>query len=168
MRRWHTLALAAASALILTHGAAQAAAFKSVDECKAGRRVADSQEKAGAVLGITQGTMCTVRLDADGGDHYYLFWMLHAAGGSAETDAKLVAGKYECFSFSGGRSNYDFVDIVLTSPTTYRSGRANGRLHVMPKTRQIVFETGPFAGKPAKLLDGPSIGFSATTCQLAK
>jgi len=32
----------------------------------------------------------------------------------------------------------------------------------------ITFQNGPLAGKPGKLIDGPSIQLGATTCQLAK
>ena len=161
-------AVAAAGLALLPASAARAAAFKSVNECTPGRHVAGSDHAPGRVVKITQGTMCEVTLDGSGDTHYYIFWMLHDAGGSAETDDRLVAGKYECFSFSSGHANYDFMDIIVTSATTYRSGGATYSMSVNPQTRAIVFRNGPFAGRPAKLIDGPSIQFSATTCQLAK
>lgn len=147
---------------------AQAESFKSVNECKPGRHVAGKDNLPGKVVGITQGTNCEVRLDSNGETHYYIFWMLHDAGGSAETNDKLAAGKYQCFSLSSGHANYDFMDIILTSPTSYRSGGGNYSLRVDARSRQITFVNGPLAGRPAKLLDGPSIGFGGTTCQLAK
>jgi len=110
-----------------------------------------------------------VRLD-DGTEAYYLFWMLHYAGTSAETNDKLVPGVYKCYA--GG--NYTFMDLVVTGPNTYTSAGESGRYHVMP-TRDIVFESGSLAKYRAHLLDGPSIGlnsngdsFYGTTCDLDK
>jgi hypothetical protein len=147
--------------------AAQAAPFKSAGECVVGRHVADGSNKSGVVLSINQGTMCHVKLDS-GGDSYYLFWMLHAAGGSGESDAKLRPGAYKCYNYSGGHLNYTFMDIQITGANSYRSGGQSFRFHEIPQTRQLVFENGPLAGRPAKVGDGPSIVIGATTCDLDK
>ena len=168
MRAFLIASLFASGALLAAPQMAKADTFKSVNECTPGRHVADKDDVRGTVVRIAQGTMCDVRLDGSGSTTYYIFWMLHDAGGSAETNDHLVAGKYECFSFSDGHANYDFMDIILTSPTTYRSGGGNYSLHVDAQSRRITFLNGPLAGRPAKLMDGPSIGFSGTTCQLAK
>ena len=162
------LAAIAATASLSAFSVAHAESFKSVNDCKPGRHVAGKDNLPGKVVRITQGVDCEVVLDGSGKTTYYIFWMLHDAGGSAETNDKLVAGKYECFSLSDGHANYDFMDIVLASPTSYRSGGGTYGLRVNAQSRQITFLNGPLAGRPAKLLDGPSIGFSGTTCQLAK
>lgn len=36
------------------------------------------------------------------------------------------------------------------------------------QSRRITFLNGPLAGRAAKVIDGPSISFAGTTCQLAK
>jgi len=151
-----------------TAGAAQADVFKKDTECKVGRRVTDKANKSGTVLAMSD-QMCHVRLD-DGKETYYLFWMLRAAGASAETSDRLVPGTYECFA--GGR--YTFMDMKITGAATYSSAGASGRFHVEP-SRKIVFETGPLSKNFAHLLAGPAIGlntdggtFWATTCELKK
>ena len=160
-----SVALAAAS------GGARADTFKSAQECVAGRRVADNAGKTGKVIGMSAtGTTCRVLMDNDGKEAYYIFWMLHAEGQSAETDDKLVAGTYECFA----NLRYAFMDVKITGADTYQSADASGRFHVEP-SRKIVFESGPLKPYTAKLLAGPSIGlntdggsFYATTCELKK
>lgn len=66
-----------------------------------GAKVADRENKTGKVVSVSN-SMCEVVLDGTGKKTYYLFWMLHAAGSSAETDDKLVNGKYGCYTSSGG------------------------------------------------------------------
>lgn len=112
---------------------------------------------------------CRVRLD-DGTETFYLFWMLHYAGTSSETNDKLVPGIYKCYA----AGNYTFMDLSITSPNTYTSAGESGRYHVTP-TRDIVFESGSLTKYRAHLLDGPSIGlnsngdsFYGTTCDLDK
>ncbi len=113
-------------------------------------------------------SMCDAKMDT-GKDGYFLFWMLHDAAGSAETDDKLVAGKYACYAFSGGRNDYTFTDVVITGPDSYRADGRSYRYHLDAKTRVITFETGPFGGKKAKLVSGPAIDFQTnTTCSLQK
>jgi hypothetical protein len=145
-------------------------AFKSPDQCTAGTRVTDKSNKSGTVIGI-EGHMngCRVRLD-DGTETFYLFWMLHYAGTSSETNDKLVPGIYKCYA----AGNYTFMDLSITSPNTYTSAGESGRYHVTP-TRDIVFESGSLTKYRAHLLDGPSIGlnsngdsFYGTTCDLDK
>ena len=60
------------------------------------------------------------------------------------------------------------MDVLVTGPNTYKAGGSTYRYHVDAKSRQITFDNGPFAGEPAKLADGPSIDFSATSCWLEK
>jgi hypothetical protein len=149
--------------------AAQAAAFKSMKECTAGRRVANQSNEPGVITGVSNSaSLCQVKMDQRGDVHHFLFWMLHDVSGSKETDDKLVSGKYACRSFSRGQMSYDFIDVVVTGPTTYVADGKNFRFHLDPNSRQITFENGPFVGKPAKLADGPSIDFSATSCNLEK
>jgi hypothetical protein len=167
MTRLGFLALAGLAGWAVAAPAAHAATFKSPAECTRGRRVTDSSNKTGTVLSINQGTLCHVQLDG-GGDNYYLFWMLHAAGGSAETDDKLRPGKYACYTLNDGHLEYTFMDVVITGPNTYRTGGQTFRFHENPQTRQIVFENGPLARHPAKLSDGPSIVIGSTTCDLQK
>jgi hypothetical protein len=164
LRMWGILLLAA-----LFGSAAQAAAFKSLKECTVGRRVATGSNETGVVTGTSySASICHVRMDQRGDEQHFIFWMLHDAGGSKETDDQLVPGKYGCRSFSGGRLSYDFMDVVITGPNTYSADGRTYRFHLNANSRQIVFENGPFAGKPAKLADGPSINFSATSCSLER
>jgi hypothetical protein len=152
---------------MLAPGMASAAAFKGVGECTRGRRVTDSSNKTGTVIGTDQGSLCHVQLDG-GGSSYYLFWMLHAAGGSAETNDKLVPGRYACYTLESGHLEYTFTDLYITGPATYRSGNQTFGYRLNPQTRQITFLSGPFARHPAKLSDGPSIVVGSTTCDLQK
>ncbi len=148
---------------------AEAAAFKSFSECTIGRRVATDSNQTGVITGnSTSASICNVRMDAGGDTHYFLFWMLHDAGGSAETDDKLVPGKYACRSFSGGQMSYDFMDVIIAGPTTYQSGGGTYSFRLDARSRQITFLNGPLAGHPAKLTDGPTIQFAATSCRLER
>jgi len=151
---------------------ADAAPFKSAKECVPGSRVVDMLGKTGTVIGPTKGdsTGCDVKMDATGKRQYFIFWMLHAAGGSAETNDKLVPGKYECF----GNGRYTFMDMYITGPNTYSSAGTHGTFTVYP-SRKIVFHGGSLAKYYAHLLAGPAIGlntngdsFYATTCELKK
>jgi len=160
----------AAAALCVVAASAQAAEFKSPKECTVGRRVATSQGDTGTITSLDKynDSMCDANMD-NGKDGYFLFWMLHDAGGSAETDDKLVAGKYACYSFSNGRNDYTFTDVVITGPNSYRADGRSYRYRLDAKTRMITFENGPFGGKTAKLVSGPSIDFQTnTTCDLQK
>jgi hypothetical protein len=156
--------------LTLAVSTASAEAFKSGKECVVGARVADSQNKTGTIVS-TDGTMCHVKRDDGSSNSYaYIFWMLHPEGGSAETNDKLVPGKYACYS---GRE-YTFMDINITGAATYSTKGGNGRFHVQPD-RRIVFENGPLAKNCAKLVAGPNIDinadcstFYATTCSYQK
>jgi hypothetical protein len=146
--------------------------FKSAKECVPGKRVADAAGKTGTVVAPPKGDPvgCSVRMDADSQPHYFIFWMLHAAGGSAETNDKLVPGKYECFA--GG--HYTFMDMYITGPNSYSAAGTHGTFTVY-KSRKIVFHGGSLARNYAHLLAGPAIGlnttgesFYATTCELKK
>src|SRR5438094_673409 len=132
--------------------------FKSAKECVPGKRVTDKGGKSGKVIGMTKGdpTMCDVQIDGADRVSYYIFWMLRDEGKSAETDAKLVSGTYECFA--GGR--YTFMDLKITGVNTYESADSKGKFHV-EASRKIVFESGPLSKNHAKLLAGPSIGLNS-------
>ena len=144
--------------------------FKSPDQCEPGTRVTNKDNKSGTVIALKQNmNLCQVRLD-DGTEIYSLFWMLHYAGTSAETNDKLVPGVYKCYAGGG----YTFMDVSITGPGTYSSAGEAGRYHVTP-ARDIVFESGSLRKYRAHLLDGPSIGlnsngdsFYGTTCDLDK
>ncbi|MBC5809377.1 MAG: hypothetical protein GIW95_00750 [Candidatus Eremiobacteraeota bacterium] len=136
-----------------------------------GRHVSDASGKAGVVVGRgSSSNICKVKLDLNGEEHYYIFWMLHAAGGSAETNDKLVPGKYECFA--GG--HYTFMDMHVTGANSYESAGTHGTFRIEP-SRKIVFLSGSLKPYHAHLLPGPTIGlntngssFWSTTCELKK
>jgi hypothetical protein len=130
-----------------------AAEFKSDKECVIGSKVANRENRTGTVIAVDGGT-CRVRLDGDGKTIPYLFWMLHAAGGSKETNDKLVVGRYDCYVGSQGTG-----DMRITSASTYESGGKKGKYHV-EASNKIVFESGPFSSFNAKLLAGPRIGMN--------
>jgi hypothetical protein len=154
---------------IVFAGGAQAAAFKSLQECTVGRHVGNGSNETGVITGVSNSaSICHVKMDRRGDVQHFLFWMLHDAAASKETDDKLVAGKYECRSFSGGQLSYDFMDVVVTGPNTYKADGKTYRFRLDAASRQITFENGPFAGRPAKLADGPSINFNATSCSLQR
>jgi hypothetical protein len=145
-----------------------AAEFKSEKECVVGAKVADRQNQTGKIIAVESST-CRVRLDGSGKTIPYLFWMLHSAGASVETDDKLVVGKYDCWVGSQAAGG-----MRITSPSTYESDGKKGTFHVEP-SRKIVFESGPFSTFNAKLLAGPRIGmnmnggtFYNMTCDPAK
>lgn len=169
-RRAIFIAAAIAALSLGSAGPAQAEGFKSPSECVPGRKVIDMLGKTGTVLGLQKGNtvMCTVRF-ADGTEQHLLFWMLHPAGGSSETNDKLVPGKYECM----GNGRYTFIDVYVTGPNSYSLGGKAGAFRVEP-SRNIVF-SGPLAKYHGHLLPGPSIGlnsnggtFYATSCELNK
>ncbi len=144
------------------------AEFKSDKECVVGIRVADRENLTGKVVSVDS-SKCRVLLDGSGKTTTYLFWMLHAAGGSAETNDKLVIGKYNCYVGSQGAG-----EMRITGPASYESEGKAGRYHVEP-SRKIVFESGPFSTYNAKLLPGPRIGLNLSggtfynmTCDPAK
>ena len=148
---------------------ADAEVFKSGKECIVGKRVVDMGGKHGRITKTDGATMCTVAIDG-GKEEARIFWMLHAEGASAETDDKLVPGKYECFA----NMRYTFMDIYITGANTYQAAGGPGKFRVEP-SRKIVFETGSLSPYTAKLLRGPSIGlntdggtFWGTTCELKK
>lgn len=145
-----------------------AAEFKSDKECIVGLKVADRENLTGKVVSV-DGAKCRVRLDGSGQTTAYLFWMLHAAAGSAETNDKLVIGKYNCYVGSQGTGG-----MRITGPATYESDGKAGAYRVEP-SQKIVFESGPFSTFNAKLLPGPRIGlnlnggtFYNMTCDPAK
>lgn len=131
----------------------RAAEFKSAKECVPGLRVADRENLTGKVLSVDS-SKCFIQMDATGKKDTYIFWMLHAAGGSAETNDKLILGKYECWvgsNIAGG--------MEITGPATYSSEGKPGKFHV-EASRKIVFESGPYSSYSAKLLPGPRIGLN--------
>jgi hypothetical protein len=164
-----TLSIASAVFAFFAVPAARAENFRSVKECTPGTRVIDGLKRHATIVKNDGATRCTIAVDG-GKQETLIFWMLHAEGGSSETNDKLVPGKYECFA--NGR--YTFMDMFITGTNTYQSAGVSGRFHVEP-SRKIVFETGSLAKYHAKLLQGPSIGlntdggtFYAATCELKK
>jgi len=157
-------------ALFAFSAVASAEAFKSGKDCVVGARVADSTNHTGTIV-KTDGTMCFVKRDDGSSDSYtYIFWMLHPVGQSAETNDKLIPGKYSCYA--GGR--YVFIDIQITGPNTYTIDNSSGKFHIDP-SRAIVFETGFLKSYTAKLSHGPDIELSTdggkfygTTCSYQK
>ena len=145
-----------------------AAEFKSEKECVVGSKVADHENHAGKVVSV-ESAKCRVLLDSSGQTTAYLFWMLHAAGASAETNDNLVMGKYNCWVGSQATGG-----LRITGPSSYESDGKTGKYRVEP-SRKIVFESGPFSTFTAKLLPGPKIGLNMTggsfynmTCDPAK
>jgi hypothetical protein len=99
------IAAAIAAVSLGSAGPAQAEGFKSPNECVPGRKVTDMLGKTGTVIGLQKGETvnCAVRF-ADGREQHLLFWMLHPAGGSRETNSKLVPGKPSASGTAGTRS----------------------------------------------------------------
>jgi hypothetical protein len=159
------------AAFIGSAPAASAENFKSVKECVPGKRVVNNMGDKGKILRISEGTLCIVLLDS-GKEKASIFWMLRDEGASAETNDKLVAGKYACYA--GNPNQYTFMDLKILSVNTYEWAGERGRFHVEP-SRKIVYETGPLARYTSKLLAGPSVGlntdgstFFGTHCDLQK
>ncbi len=171
-KRWILTVQFLIAACVLGPRPAAAENFKSVNECVAGKRVANNSGDKGVILRISQGTMCVVKLDATGKEQSSIFWMLHDEGGSAETNDKLVPGNYACYA--GLPNQYTFNDLKILSGTSYEWAGQQGKFHVDP-SRRIVYETGPLAKYTSKLLAGPSVGlntdggaFFGTHCDLQK
>jgi hypothetical protein len=144
-----------------------AAEFKSGKECVTGLKVADRMNLTGKIISV-EGSTCSVRLDS-GETKTYLFWMLHPAGASPETDDKLTTGNYRCYA-----SGVIAGQLRITGPASYESNGKQGKYRIEP-SRKIIFETGPYSEYTAKLLPGPKIGlnlnggtFFGTTCDPAK
>ena len=139
---------------------AAAEAFKSVSQCVPGTRVSDNSGHRGTIVRVSQGTLCVVRLDVPGPtgpEQSSIFWMLHAEGGSAETNDRLVAGRYACYA--GNPNNYTFMDLRITGAGSYQWAGQAGALRVEP-SRRITFLSGPLRGYTSKLLAGPSVGLN--------
>jgi len=171
-KHWIWIMIMACVGFFGTAPRADADVFKSAKECVPGKRVEDKDGKKGKIIGINRwaSTSCDVLMDGTGKQVTYIFWMLHAEGGSAETDDKLVSGTYQCFA----DLHYTFMDVHVTGPNTYDTAGSRGTFRVEP-SRKIVFESGPLTKYTAKLLAGPTIGlntnggnFYATTCELKK
>jgi hypothetical protein len=162
--------LATLCVVLFFSAAASAETFKSGKECVVGMRVADSSNNTGTIV-KTDGTMCFVKRDDGSSNSYtYIFWMLHPLGKSAETDDKLIPGKYACYA--GGQ--YTFMDVQITGPNTYSTDAGSGKFHVDP-SRKIIFETGSLKSYASKLTRGPDIDLSTdggkfygTTCSYQK
>ena len=146
--------------------------FRAPKECVVGRRVTDKSGKSGTVthLEANGGTMCKVMLDETKKETTYIFWMLHAEGGSGGTNDKLIPGVYECM----GNGRYTFMDMRITGPNTYAVDKEKGKFR-LEASGKIVFESGPFEKNFGKLLRGPTVGintdggsFYATTCEYNK
>ena len=158
-------------AFIAATRTATAENFKSVKECVPGKRVVNNMGDKGKILRISQGTLCVVLLDS-GKEQSSIFWMLRDEGASAETNAKLVPGKYACYA--GNPNQYTFMDLKILSANTYLWAGQQGRFHV-EASRKIVYESGPLARYTSKILAGPSVGlntdggtFFGTHCDLQK
>ena len=130
-----------------------AAEFKSVKECVPGTAVQDRENLTGKVV-AAEGGMCKVKLDREGKVTTYMFWMLRAAGASAETDDQLSVGLYLCYVGTQAAGS-----MKIPAPGSYERGGKSGKYRVEP-SRKIVFESGPFAEYHAKLLQGPKIGMN--------
>jgi hypothetical protein len=173
MHRHWLLTLALAAAFVAGARPAAAENFKSVNECVAGKRVANNSGDKGKILRISQGTMCVVLLDSTGKEQSSIFWMLRAEGASSETNDKLVPGTYACYE--GMPNHYTFDDLKILSATAYEWAGQRGKFHVDATSRKIVYETGPLAKYTSKLLAGPAVGlntdggtFFGTHCDLQK
>jgi hypothetical protein len=169
-KRWLLLTTIASLAVLGATARANAEAFKNPSQCVPGTRVADSSGVTGTVIGVTEQTMCQVKLDKTGKPYPYLFWMLHPAGGSAETNDKLIVGRYACYV---GR-NYTFMDVYITGANTYSTKAGAGTFSVLA-SRKIVFASGPLKKDFGKLMAGPNIdlntdgsSFYGTTCSYQK
>ncbi len=151
---------------------ATAEEFKSPKQCVPGVRVADRLGNTGTIVGMDPGDSvgCRVKIDGSSERRYYIFWMLHPAGQSAETNDRLVAGKYECIA----QGRYSFGWLYITGPHSYSMAGTRGTFTVLP-SRRIVFRGGVLAKYYGKLLPGPTVGlngtgdnFYNTTCELRK
>ena len=170
-RHWMLTALVLTAAFIGSTRTAGAENYKSVKECVPGKRVVNNMGDKGKILRISQGTLCVVLLDS-GREQSSIFWMLRDEGASAETNDKLVPGKYACYA--GNPNQYTFMDLKILSANSYLWAGQRGQFHVEP-SRKIVYETGPLARYTSKLLAGPSVGlntdggtFFGTHCDLQK
>ncbi|HEY5072346.1 MAG TPA: hypothetical protein VII63_09970 [Caulobacteraceae bacterium] len=146
--------------------------------CKVGDRVATGAEQLGTVTeSLSNGVYCYVDLDHGDKHHYYIFWMLHAAG-KPRVDPAQVAnvapGRYSCYA--GAPLHYTFSDILVRSSSTYTDNKGNaGTYSYTPSTQIITFHSGSFRGAYAKYLENHAIGlasgpttFFATVCDLKR
>ena len=159
--------------VLATRLGANAEAFKTAQQCVAGTRVADSAGKTGTVIRLRDGVMCDVKRDDTKQPYPYIFWMLHPAGQSAETNDKLVPGRYACYA--GLPLQYTFMDVWITGATTYRTKAGAGSFRMDPVSKKIVFLNGPLVRDHGKLVAGPNLdlnsdggAFYGTTCSLQK
>ncbi len=150
--------------------AARAEAFKSPKECVSGKRVVDKQGRTGTIVRMVNDDLCMVKMDENGKEDYFLFWMLTEQGKSSEPSVKLVPGTYECYQ-SG---QYTFMDMHITGSNTYRTDAGSGTFRTGPSNK-LVFESGPLAKYTSKLEAGPGIllstnggSFYGTSCELKK
>ena len=151
-----------------------AAEFTKEEDCVAGRKVVDRDNKTGTVVSVSR-RGCQVLLDETGRESSYLFWTLRGVDTSDTTKNKLVNGIYNCYPGSGATSNSTSMDIRIDGPDIYQDGKGNRGRYRLESSGQIVFESGPFREAKAELLPGPRIGLDMTggtsydtTCSLKR
>jgi hypothetical protein len=128
--------------------------------CRVGARVTDRQKRSGVVI-EARGADCRVKLD-DGSVRNYLGWMLAAEGGQGTKAANgggLAGGPYNCLAAGGAAGT---LQLVIKSASQYadRNGKT-GAYSYDPKTRKIVFHSGPWAGYYGEKLGPGKIGIAS-------
>ncbi|HEX2593994.1 MAG TPA: hypothetical protein VHL34_21010 [Rhizomicrobium sp.] len=146
--------------------------------CKVGDRVADKTGLQGTVVSVeSDGIYCHVDLDNGDKNHYFIYWMLHAAGKPLVDPAqvaRVIPGRYTCYA--GNPIQYTFSDIIVKSASAYTDNKGNaGTFSYVPSTQMITFHSGTFKGSYAKYLENHAIGlaskpttFFATVCDLKR
>ncbi len=125
--------------------------------CQLGARVTDRQNRSGTVV-EARGADCRVRL-ADGTVKYYLAWMLAPEGLDSAPSAALARGTYTCVAAGGTAGT---LQLVIKSDSLYanRQGKT-GQYQLDPKTKKIVFNSGPWEDFYGGVLGPGKIGLSS-------
>ncbi|MFN2383452.1 MAG: hypothetical protein ABR559_04215 [Gemmatimonadota bacterium] len=140
--------------------------------CQMGARVNDREGRVGEVV-EADGPNCRVQLE-DGSRHFYLAWMLRAAGAADAAKAQpgggaLTPGSYTCWAANGVAGT---LKLVIVNGSQYRNEQGTtGSFTHDPASGQITFQSGPWAGfygtslEPGKIgISSRPGGFSNTVC----
>ena len=140
--------------MILAMLLAAATPAEALPSCSLGQRVMTPGGTPATVVGV-RGSGCTVRKDGVTYTEVYAASML-AALAAADVPADLPPAEgvelgpaaYKCYYLAGTALNYSFIDIIIIDAGSYADRTGNhGQYH--RAGRDIVFDSGPFAGNPA-------------------
>lgn len=161
------------AATLLATRPAQAGSFNSASECKVGARVVSNEGYKGTITRVDKAwSYCYVRQDETGKEVGYLYSLLRPEGAGVRPGASAASAAKPAAAAGGGRpvigkymcwvgSEASASGLSITGASSYESDGQAGKFHVEASGR-VVFESGPFMGFNAKMLENGRIGMNLT------